>query len=89
MVQKITTVEEFRNLFNSGDLREIIVASGCLRTTRAINRIRPHRDPNRETYEVWSMVDGSVERYSLQKLLLDGDAFLGKCLRNGNLYLDN
>lgn len=90
MTRRIDGVDDFRSIFTDGENHEIVVAlNGGLRSRRVISRIEESNDSDQERYAVWSLVDDSEEELSLQDLLLDSDAFLGKALKNGALFLDD
>lgn len=88
-MRKIAGVEDFRAIFDDGDQHEVVVSCGVLRTRRVITRLEKSMDSNHERYSVWSLVDDSEEELSLQDLLLDSDAFLGKALKSGAIFLDD
>lgn len=89
MARRIDGVDDFRSIFTDGDHHEIVVSFGALKSRRVISRIEESNDSDQERYSVWSLVDDSTEEASLQDLLLDPDAFLGKALKNGALFLDD
>jgi len=89
MAVRIVSVEQFRACFDEGNTHEFVTVCGILKFRRVITRLKNRRGSIKERYLVWSMVDGSTVRCTLDELVGGEKSLLGGAMGGGALFLDD
>ena len=88
---KIKSWIDFRNIFHEEGLpyEFIVRLNGGLKSSKIFSCLGFSADPKQEIYEIEHLIDDSVEKVSLKKLMTDKTFNINIALNNGALWYQN